>query len=1550
MKKLLVVCSSLIGLLAQAASTGWIAEDGDWAVAENWDGGLPSSSVGAVVANGGTARIQEGVLNLIGIHVGEANTGTVVQTGGAVTLSGGGSFDGSGCLVIGAPPAASGESRYELRGGSLTVNTYAQVGRDATGTLHVAGGALTAKKWFSVGRWQGGVGTLVVSDGSFNQAAEGTLIGEEGIGTLVVTNRGVFSSQYPLRAGESVAEFPDAECLVRVASGGTLMASEIFSNTSIPGTGVLEFDGGTVVVAGSGATVDGFVRNIKAIRVKDGGAFFDTQANSVGVAMAFEGLGANETFVKLGAGTLTLSGANSWKGRTIVSNGTLVAASPAALPGWNEPGRVFLCLGTTLLFGADWTAEQIATAEANLEREQSSDVAYDTGRGDITVAEDLSLDAGVSKYGAGTLTLAGKNAYARPLTVWAGLLRGDFGQGLDATQPLVLSGGTYGPLASATLTGPFGTGAGEVSFRDGTASGFSAKGAPVTVSLTTGAEDEALVWGAPGMSPGALVLNGAEADADITLANPIDLNGRADAAVSVAAGTASLAGGVRDGAGGGTLSKAGAGTLAFAAPTGAFSRYIHQAGTTRFDAGSINTLASMAQDGGTVCANGGKVALDGNYALNAGALRVDGGELALPSGTLTLGSALANTNRIEVNGGTLTVAKLLMGPYLGSQLEVTLNDGRLNLGELQMWRGLSDPPLLFVQNGGTLSTDNVASSSDWKLGTESRYPARYEMHGGTAEIGRNFIVGDGEGGGSRADYLQTGGDFACSRSITVGRWTSSVGTATIRGGTFAASSASGGLIVGESGTGTLDIFAGGVVNVAGTLDIGRGPASSGEVTVHAGGVLNVARIAGGAGRKTALNLLPGSTLAALGTGPEEDFLSGVGLFNVWDRATIDTRTRDLTLKLSADGAPNARSRALTHRWSFNGDLSDSVGGVTAVMDGGAAFSPDGSRVSLPGGGYYGSGAVTLGANLLPAEGDVTIELWATQRGVQNWSRVLDIGDTIYNCLFMAWTAGGDINTDDVCIKKSNDGKDWRNNLAPYELGTEYHLALTFAKRPDGLWDVAVYKQDAATGETLKKFSFTTTGAWSPASQPQSRFYLGRSQSNNDRDAQADYNEVRIWNAALTEEELARSAAAGPDAALGGHVTKTGGGELAFTGSVGGYDFDVREGTLALGAEARLVHRWSFNGDLTDSVGGQTAVMDGAAAFSDDGRQVDLPGGAYGTGAVSLGANVLPTSGNVTLEMWATQRGVRHWSRIFDLGSSNSDAMLMTWTAGSDINTDDFCIKKSNNGTDWRDNLAPYELGTEYHLALTFAKRADGLTDIAVYKQDATTGETLKKFAFTSTADWSLAGQNQARLYLGRSNTPGDSDANASYNEVRVWNTALTEAELTALAVAGPDDTLAATCRRGESTDSDSARVTLADGATLNLAGRPLTLASLSGSGTVKGGLLTAEIHPGGAGTIGTIAVAEGAGLAGTVHLDATAGGVCDRLVFAGALDATGLTLVCEEDAVLQGAASYLVASFAPNAFTGPFAGAVLPKGWRVHVNAAAGTVRLAREGFVVILR
>jgi len=284
-------------------------------------------------------------------------------------------------------------------------------------------------------------------------------------------------------------------------------------------------------------------------------------------------------------------------------------------------------------------------------------------------------------------------------------------------------------------------------------------------------------------------------------------------------------------------------------------------------------------------------------------------------------------------------------------------------------------------------------------------------------------------------------------------------------------------------------------------------------------------------------------------------------------------------------------------------------------------------------------------------------------------------------------------------------------------------------------------------------------------------------------------------AGLTVDQAINTTYGGPIVGTGS-LTKTGAGTWTLGGS-NTYSGATRVagGTLKVAdsVTAHLRHRWSFNNnDLSDSVGGQTATV---VAGSDshvtwDNHQITMPGGDWGLADyISLGANILPNAADApaTIELWATQRSVQRWSRIFDFGDSTDNFIFMSWTQDVTYDQDRVSVNRGSGEQVADNTMAPYELDTEYHIALVITPGAGdgGQTLLQWYRQDAS-GATRK--AGSMSVDWDLSQLIQNNMWLGTSKwvPSGDQFANASYNEVRIWDTALTEAQLAANAVYGPD--------------------------------------------------------------------------------------------------------------------------------------------------------------------
>ena len=442
---------------------------------------------------------------------------------------------------------------------------------------------------------------------------------------------------------------------------------------------------------------------------------------------------------------------------------------------------------------------------------------------------------------------------------------------------------------------------------------------------------------------------------------------------------------------------------------------------------------------------------------------------------------------------------------------------------------------------------------------------------------------------------------------------------------------------------------------------------------------------------------------------------------------------------------------------------------------------------------------------------------------------------------------------------------------------------------------------------------------------------------------------------------------------------TGGGAV----DTDGHDITFAQPLTATVLHSDLAHRWSFNGDFIDSVTGESPVDTNGWSFitRGSGKAVKLTGGAKGTSHISLGPNKLPVDGSeATIELWARVDKHNNWQRAFDIGKDGTHYIALTWRREGS-NTDRCAINYNGTRTGVDDALQPYNINDLpwNHICVVCKQNGDGTWTIRAYrKYQPKSGEPWveKRGEFTAPKGWSLANQDQTYTYIGRS-LQDNNDASASYDEFRIWKRALTDEEIAENDALGPDalptpvfekrgagcltltgaNTYAADTRvaggtlaLGASSSLPSATsVELGDGAALALGGNSQTVASLTGTGAVTGGVLTVtgNITPGtSTNETATLTFAD-ASVAGTLELDATEDAIDSIASASGVFDLSGLTLQINNIGALTGA-SYTLATSA-DGFTGTFAGAnVAGTPWRISYGRNA--VKLSRGGTVFMIR
>ncbi len=232
-------------------------------------------------------------------------------------------------------------------------------------------------------------------------------------------------------------------------AGGTLN----LANNSALGTGTFTIGAGTTINASGGAVVNAGnnVQNwngsftftgANALDLGTGAVTLNNSATVTATASTLTVGGAigdggnNRSLTKTGAGTLTLSGVNTYAGGTTLNAGTLNLGNAAALGS-----------GTLTIAGGnlDNSSGSALTLSTNNAQAWNSNVAFtgtnalNLGTGAVvlsttptvtvtantlTVGGNISgAGFGVTKAGAGTLILAGTNSYTGATTVNAGILR-----------------------------------------------------------------------------------------------------------------------------------------------------------------------------------------------------------------------------------------------------------------------------------------------------------------------------------------------------------------------------------------------------------------------------------------------------------------------------------------------------------------------------------------------------------------------------------------------------------------------------------------------------------------------------------------------------------------------------------------------------------------------------------------------------------------------------------------------------------------------------------------------------------------------------------------------------------------------------------------------------------------------------------------------------------------------------------------------------------------------------------------------------------------------
>jgi glucose/arabinose dehydrogenase/mono/diheme cytochrome c family protein len=233
--------------------------------------------------------------------------------------------------------------------------------------------------------------------------------------------------------------------------------------------------------------------------------------------------------------------------------------------------------------------------------------------------------------------------------------------------------------------------------------------------------------------------------------------------------------------------------------------------------------------------------------------------------------------------------------------------------------------------------------------------------------------------------------------------------------------------------------------------------------------------------------------------------------------------------------PITARAGLIHRWGFDEpsgtNLTDSVGaanGSVVVIGGGVDYSRGAGYVRLAGGSRSTADYMRLPSGLVNDLTNVTIEVWARPITGQTWSRIFDFGPgngTGTGDFYLSFCRGaGTLNEQRM---EHDPAPIWRTDTAiSTTASNQYHYVATWSKTggANGGGRAAWYRNGVLIS------AVDTGNAW-VANVNDTVLWLGRSQFASDNTANADYNEFRIYNHAMSASEVYSSGQSGPDVAV-----------------------------------------------------------------------------------------------------------------------------------------------------------------------------------------------------------------------------------------------------------------------------------------------------------------------------------------------------------------------------------------------------------------------------------
>ncbi len=622
--------------------------------------GLGTTTVTGAISNGGSSSLA------------------IVANSGLLTLSGSNSYTG-GTSISGGVLQVSNIGNQGSTTSNLGTGTTLKIGTStSTGTFRYTGGGEATNRiidlsgaTFGATLDASGAGLLkLTSDFTATGAGDKTLTltgsGAGEIGGKIVDNS-VANVTSLTKAGSNTWTLSGLNTYTGLTDvqAGTLA----YGVSNAIASGAVQVSGGTLDLGTYSDTVGAVTMTSGTINGSSGaltGSSYAVQSGSVAAVLA--GAGA---LTKTTAGTVTLSNANTYTGITTISAGVLSVSSlanggTASGLGQSTNAAANLVLGGGTL---QYTGATVATdRNFTFTGASNSSVEITNAGTNLTLGgASTASTGGLTKIGAGTLTLTGNNLYTGATTVTAGTLSLARNGGSLAASAVTVNGGTLDVAQSDAV--------GAVTLSSGTISGVGTL-TGTSYALTDSGSVSAILAGAVNLTKtgaGTATLSAANTYSGIT---------------TLSAGVLSVAtignGGVAGNLGQSTNAAAnlvlGGGTLQYTGSTASTDRNftltastassvdVSNAGTNLTLGGaSTNTTGGLNKIGagqltltganlhtGLTDVQAGTLAYGANNALSSGAVQVSGGILDLKTFSDTVGAVTLASGSITGSNGVLT--------------------------------------------------------------------------------------------------------------------------------------------------------------------------------------------------------------------------------------------------------------------------------------------------------------------------------------------------------------------------------------------------------------------------------------------------------------------------------------------------------------------------------------------------------------------------------------------------------------------------------------------------------------------------------------------------------------------------------------------------------------------------------------------------------------------------------------------------------------------------------------------------------------------------------